>query len=301
MARRRKTEPEAAAETRKPGQTLPGIDAFRLLKFAALTSAVVAVVFLVAWLLWSGEQFLSNDSRFLIAQHDAAGEPAAVEISGVRNASLRGIQEIFDQDRGRSLFKLDPAARKARIDELPWVKSATVRRIWPNRVAVEIVERVPAAFIQAPAGVTGSMHYPVAYRPMLIDDEGEILGIKSQQALALPLLKGVRIQDTRELRRARVRLMARLIHDLAPYRGRISEIDVSAAPAVSIAYEIQGVTVDLFLGDTAWRERLDYFSRNAESIRHVLQDRAVLDLSMDQRVILKSLPEPPKTEEGDAK
>ena len=136
---------------------------------------------------------------------------------------------------------------------------------------------------------------------MLIDGDGEILGIKSQQALSLPLLKGVRIQDAREMRRARVRLMARLLHDLAPYRGRISEIDVSAAPAVSIAYEIQGVTVELYLGDTAWRGRLDYFSRNADSIRHVLRERAVLDLSMDQRVILKSMPEPPTAKEGDAK
>lgn len=301
MARRKKTEPEAAAETQKPGQTLPGIDAFRLLKFAGLTLTLVAAVFLVAWLLWSGEQFLTNDDRFLIPQDDAPGEPAAIEVTGVRNASLRGIMEVFEQDRGRSLFKLDPAERKARIDELPWVKSATIRRIWPNRVAVAIVERVPVAFIQAPAGVTGSMENPVAYRPMLIDDDGEILGIKSQQALSLPLLKGVRIQDAHETRRARVRLMARLMHDLAPYRDRISEIDVSAAPAVSIAYEIQGVTVELALGDTAWRDRLDYFSRNADSIRHVLRERAVLDLSMDQRVILKSMPEPPKAEGGDAK
>ena len=301
MARRKKTEPAAAAENQKPGQTLPGIDAFRMLKFAGLTLALVAAVFLVAWLLWSGEQFLTNDSRFLIPQDDAPGDVPAIEVTGVNNASLRGILEIFEQDRGRSLFKLDPAERKARIDELPWVKSATVRRIWPNRVAVEIAERAPVAFIQAPAGMTGSMENPVAYRPMLIDGDGEILGIKTQQALALPLLRGVRIQDPRDVRRARVRLMARLMYDLAPYRDRIPEIDVSAAPSVTIAYEIQGVTVELYLGDTAWRERLDYFSRNADSIRHVLRDRAVLDLSMDQRVILKSMPEPPKAEEGDTK
>jgi cell division protein FtsQ len=301
VARRKKTEPEAAAENQRPGQILPGIDAFRLLKFAGLTLAVVAAVFLLAWLLWSGEEFLANDSRFRIALDDAPGELPAVDVTGVKNASLRGIMEVFDQDRGRSLFRLDPAQRKARIDELPWVKTSTVRRIWPNRVAVEIIERAPVAFIQAPSAITGSMENPVAYRPMLIDEEGEILGIKTQQALSLPLLKGVRIQDPREMRRARVRLMARLLHDLAPYRDRIPEIDVSAAPAVIIAYEIQGVTVELHLGDTAWRDRLDYFSRNADSIRHVLRDRAVLDLSLDQRVILKSMPEAPSAQEGEAK
>jgi hypothetical protein len=153
------------------------------------------------------------------------------------------------------------------------------------------------AFIQVPSAVTGSMENPVAYKPMLIDDSGEVLAIKSQKALSLPLLKGVRVSDPKPQRKARAMLLLRVLSELAPYRDRISEVDLSAAPAVTIAYEVQGVTVELLLGEDSWRKRLDYFSTNVESIRHVLRERVVLDLSIDERVIMKSAPEPPKAEE----
>ena len=301
MARRKKQQFEAEAPLPPPEDVRqPGIDAFRILKFAGLTLAVVVSVFFLGWLIMSGEAFLSNDARFLIAAEDLPGEPPAIEITGARNASRKAILEVFDQDRGRSLFKLDPNERKRRIDDLPWVRSAAVRRIWPNHVAVEITERAPVAFVEVPTGVTGSMENPIAYKPMLIDDEGGILGVKSRQALALPLLKGVRINDPKPRREARVRLLIRLLDELAPYRGRIPEVDLSAAPNVAIAYEIQGVTVELLLGSESWRKRLDYFTTNVDSIRHVLRDRVVLDLSIDERVIMKSAPEPPRPEEGSA-
>jgi hypothetical protein len=54
----------------------------------------------------------------------------------------------------------------------------------------------------------------------------------------------------------------------------------------------------LLLGENSWRKHLDYFNKNVDRIRHVLQDNAVLDLTMDERVILKSSPEPPKPEGG---
>jgi len=273
-----------------------GLDAPRMMKFAGLTLAVVASVFAVGWLLWSADTFVNDDERFKLAQDDAPGESPAVEVTGNRNASRKAILEVFAQDRGRSLFKLDPEERKSQIDLLPWVKSSTVRRIWPNRVAVEIVERSPVAFIQVPSAVSGSMLHPVAYKPMLIDGDGEILGFKPQNAASLPLLKGVGPRDPFPLRRARARLLLRVLEELAPYTQRIPEVDLSAAPSVTVAYETMGATIELILGEESWRKRLDYLNRNSDRIRAILRDRMVLDLTMDERVILKSSPEPPTPE-----
>lgn len=297
MARRKKPETGVNA----PGHpAMPGpvnaLDAPRILKFAGLTLAVVTGVFAVGWLLWSADKFVNDDTRFRIAVEDAPGEQPAIEVSGNRNASRKAILEVFAQDRGRSLFKLDPHDRKSQIDVLPWVKSSTVRRIWPNRVAVEILERTPVAFVQVPSAVTGSMEHPVAYKPMLIDGDGEILGFKPQNAASLPLLKGVRPRDPLPLRRARARLLLRVLEELAPYSQRIPEVDLSAAPSVTIAYETMGATIELNLGEDSWRKRLDYLNRNSDRIRGILRDRMVLDLTMDERVILKSSPEPPTPE-----
>lgn len=297
MARRKKTASDTdtgiPAGVREP---FNGIDTFRMLKFAGLTLGVVVAVFVLGWLFWSAERFLTEDSRFLIGTEDEPGALPSIDVSGERNASRKAILELFEQDRGRSLLKLDPLERKRQIDDLPWVKSSTVRRIWPNRVAVEITERTPVAFIQAPSAVTGSMEHPVAYKPMLIDGDGVILGFKPQQASSLPLLKGVRPRDPGPLRHARAKLLLRVMEELAPYAQRIPEVDLSAAPTVTIAYETMGATIELILGEDSWRKRLDYLNRNSDRIRGILRDRMVLDLTMDERVILKSSPEPPRPE-----
>jgi cell division protein FtsQ len=272
------------------------MDAVRMLKFAGLTLGVVVAVFALGWMLWSAEKFVNDDSRFMVRVEDEPGVPPAIEVSGDRNASRKAILELFEQDRGRSLFKLDPLERKRQIDDLPWVKTSTVRRIWPNRVAVEIIERTPIAFIQAPSAVTGSMENPVAYKPMLIDGDGMILGFKPQNASSLPLLKGVRPRDPMEQRRARARLLMRVLEELAPYRQRIPEVDLTASPRVTIAYETMGATIELILGEDSWRKRLDYLNRNSDRIRGILRDRMVLDLTMEERVILKSSPGPPGRE-----
>jgi cell division protein FtsQ len=297
MSRRRKPAPgadtSAQAGAEGPGK---GIGAVRMLKFAGLTLGVVMAVFGLGWILWSADKFLNDDRRFMIGIEDEPGAPPAIEVSGDRNASRKAILEIFEQDRGRSLFKLDPSERKRQIDDLPWVKTSTVRRIWPNQVAVEIIERTPIAFIQAPSAVTGSMENPVAYKPMLIDGDGMILGFKPQNASSLPLLKGVGPRDPIEKRRARVRLLLLVLEELAPYRQRIPEVDLTAAPRVTIAYETMGATIELILGEDKWRKRLDYLNRNSDRIRGILRDRMVLDLTMEERVILKSSPGPPGRE-----
>lgn len=297
MARRKRVpaEGDAAAQAAGAGP-INGIDAFRLLKFAGLTLSVVFAVFALGWLIWSAERFLVEDDRFMVSIEDEPGIPPAIEVSGDRNANRKAIVEVFDGDRGRSLYKLDTEERKRQIDALPWVKSSTVRRIWPNRIAVEIVERTPIAFIQSPSGVTGSMEHPVSYRPMLIDGDGEILGLKPQSASSLPLLRGVQPRDPVQQRRARARLLSRVLDDLAAYRQRIPEIDLTRAPSVTIAYELMGTTIELILGEDSWRQRLDYLEKNSDRIRGMLYDRMVLDLTMDNRVILKSPPKQPSPE-----
>lgn len=297
MARRKRSASEGGEAVSAAGQgQANGIDAFRILKFAGLTLSVVFGVFTLGWLLWSAERFLVEDGRFIVSVEDEPDSPPAIEVSGCRNASRKAILEVFDGDRGRSLYKLDTAERKRQVDVLPWVKSSTVRRIWPNRIAVEITERTPIAFIQSPSGVTGSMEHPVSYRPMLIDGDGEILGLKPQSAASLPLLKGVQPRDPVQQRRARARLLVRVLDDLAAYRQRIPEIDLARAPSVTIAYEIGGSTIELMLGEDSWRQRLDYLERNSDRIRNMLYDRMVLDLTMDNRVILKSPPKPQSPE-----
>lgn len=68
-----------------------------------------------------------------------------VEVRGATHAATRqGVGPIV---RGLSggLFSVDLETAGLGFEALPWVRAATVRRVWPNSLVVELEEHVPAA------------------------------------------------------------------------------------------------------------------------------------------------------------
>ncbi len=72
----------------------------------------------------------------------------------VRHVELRGDLRHLDDRRARrliepvlggSLLALDMADVRSRLESHPWVARAVVVRVWPDRLRVRLVERVPVA------------------------------------------------------------------------------------------------------------------------------------------------------------
>lgn len=98
---------------------------------------------LSAWLLFATGVFAAVlATRTLTEQLFPLRE---VTVLGARQAQTR--QAIGPVVRGLKggFFTLDLDAARLAFEELPWVRQATVRRIWPNRLVVEVEEHVPAA------------------------------------------------------------------------------------------------------------------------------------------------------------
>jgi hypothetical protein len=249
------------------------------------TFAAMLALFSLAWLSWQGETFLIHDQRFRIAPRESDESGDAIRVTGTRRASRAAVLAVFEPDRGRSLYELDPEKRRLQLRGVEWVRDAVVRRVWPNRVEVQIFERSPVAFIRVAQGASGDFNNPVKFRPMLIDAEGVILPLQGAVSQSLPLLTGVREQDDVEARRRQVGLMTRVLRALGPRRPQIVEVDVSRPQEIHVGCVVGNQTFILNLGSEQFLERVELFLKQYESMRDQLDPRKEYDLTNEGRIL----------------
>src|SRR5713101_554987 len=179
------------------------------------------------------QQFLIRDTRFFLpGPADYGLESPNLDLTGVKFASRAQVLRVFDQDYGRSLYLFPLAERRKALRSVRWIHDATVVRIWPNRLAVQITERRPAAFVKLPGDNIA--------RWGLIDDEGVILEPPAKAAFRLPVLAGIRPSETPEKRGTRVRRMQRLTKELGKLADSISEVDVSDLDNLKVTEQVGG-------------------------------------------------------------
>jgi cell division septal protein FtsQ len=258
------------------------------LQFTGWTLGLVAVAAAAGWLHLRGERFLVEDERFHIPAAEPGGESPGVVIQGARHASAATLASVFAGDHGQSLYRLDPAERREALKNVEWVRDASVRRVWPNRVAVEITEREPAAFLVVSTGPGRAM------RPLLIDEDGALLTPRGEIPSGLPLVRGIRATDHPALRRDRIRHAIVLLGSIGDARENLLEIDVTQPDNLKIIYRLHEQEFTLILGNARFGERLERFTSGFPEWKQSLQDGAQIDLTDDTRILLVPMkPEAP--------
>ncbi|MEM8771623.1 MAG: cell division protein FtsQ/DivIB [Pseudomonadota bacterium] len=115
---------------------------------------------------------------------------------GVRRVTAIGLEETAREDVlnalgpivGASIAHVDVHAARARIEDLGWVRSAAVARLWPGTIHVSVREREPAAVWQ----MSGALH--------LIDPYGAVIReINAYEFSNLPLIVGAGAPDSASL------------------------------------------------------------------------------------------------------
>jgi len=225
--------------------------------------------------------FLLRDPRFELACADAEPACANLEIRGAVYASRARIQNVFAPDYGSSVFRIPLAERRRRLLAVDWINTASISRVWPNRMVVTVTERYPVAFAKLPiAGTT-------RYRFSLIDSDGVLLAIPPRVRFRLPVLSGVMEEQTESDRRVRVRAMQHLLEDLGPQAKEISEINAASTLDMRVITEVDHHAVELWIGDQRYRSRYQHFVNNYEEIRKHSEQASVFDLRLDDRILAK--------------
>lgn len=106
-----------------------------------LTVSLVAV--LGVGLLY-GYRYITSHSYFELKE---------IHVTGNSRLSQGDIIQIGDVSLGLNCLEMNIGEVEHRLSENPWIKSVTVRREFPNRLRINVVEKVPAFWIRQGDGL----------------------------------------------------------------------------------------------------------------------------------------------------
>lgn len=149
-----------------------------------------------------------------------------IEILGTKYVPRQTVVDRFVADSGHSIFRVPLDTRRSALESIPWVDHAVVSRIWPNRLRVELAERIPVAYLR-----TGS-------ELSLIDAHGMILDRPLESNFQFPVISGISEAMSAGQREARMSLYSEMMTDLDRTRAgspdHVSEVDLSDAEDVRV-------------------------------------------------------------------
>ncbi len=257
------------------------------LKIAGVIAAViVGCGGLSAWAYGYG----MTSWRFRIQSSDA------VEITGVKNASRTHVMEVAGADIGRNVFFVPLDERKKQLEQIPWVQEATVMRLLPNRIAVTIHERTPAAFAQ------------IGSRISLIDANGVVMGLPADRKTkySFPVIRGISDTEPLSSRAAAMKIYNRLVSELGAADGdessskspnyvkQLSEVDLSDPENVKVTTNDPGGTMVVHLGKEDFLPRYKLYVGHIAEWRQQYQNVQSVDLRYEGQVIVN--PDKPVSE-----
>jgi cell division protein FtsQ len=103
------------------------------------------------------------------AEADFAIQLDGFTVHGRNRTSREAVRGALQIRRGDSLLAMDPWVIKRRLETLPWVRTATVTRRFPNTVVIELVERTPVARYRDRSGT------------VLVDNAGAIIPVAAER------------------------------------------------------------------------------------------------------------------------
>jgi cell division protein FtsQ len=181
----------------------------------ARVAAVTLGLVVTAWIAYEMTQFFYYSPRVVLADLDA------IEVAGTKHVSPALVREKFAADRGVSVLRVPLEARRAAIEEIPWVAQARVSRALPDGIRVEVIERTPVAFLR--------MNTDLA----LLDAEGVILERPLEGSFRFPVVTGISEITAREVRRQRMQEFTQFLEEVGGVRpgaaDMVSEMDLRDA------------------------------------------------------------------------
>ncbi len=227
-----------------------------------------------------------RDSRFVLR------EPQSISVRGNRHLLPAEVSAVFAHDVGRSVLGLPIDDRRRALEAIPWVEHATVMRLLPDRVAVDVRERTPVAFVRQ-GGHIG-----------LVDADGVLLemtptaasgqGSGPEAAYSFSVVTGVVASDPLSVRSARMRIFGGFTRDLdssgAAVSHKLSEVDLSNPEDVKALIPDNGSDILVHFGDADYLKRYQAYESHLGAWKAQYPKLASVDMRYERQVVLEMQP-----------
>jgi len=254
----------AQAESRRSGPSREH-DHLRSLSLGLL------VLLLVTCSLWFLVQYVDTDPRFRLHR---------IDLTGNEYAARAAVEDLFVSDREASIYRIPLEDRRRELEQIPWVRSASITRVLPDRVAISVEEREPVAFLWTRHGIE------------LMDRDGVILESPPDVSWTFPVLRGIPEREGAAQRKVRMerylQLMDGLRLEVGSYPAEISEVDLTDPANFSAVVTDQSGALRLHLGDEELQERYEIYRAHIAEWRQQFNEIRSIDLRFEGQAVIQS-------------
>ena len=206
------------------------------------------------------------------------------EIRGLRNVPenqiLMKLKAVEDQNKNVISLDLDEIRRS--LELIPWIRSVVVRRVLPDKLIIEVTERVPIAFAR------------VDHATFLVDDQGVLLESDSEypHEFDFPVITGLEAGVEPEAlvrNKKRVTLYQKLIQALDGNGAGLSKdlSEVRLQDPGSLAVLLNDDSVLVILGAEQLDQRFRRYLGMSSQIKQKCPQVDTVDLRFQDQVIIK--------------
>jgi cell division protein FtsQ len=221
--------------------------------------------------------YLLHDSRFLVETSDD------IQIAGAQHLTRDQVLSVFGADLERNIFRVSLAERRADLERLPWVEHATVMRLLPNNIRVQIRERTPVAFVRQGTQIG------------LVDAGGVLLDMQPDAAgdphYSFPVLTGVSADDPLSTRAARMEIYRRFMQALDStgehLTDSLSEVDVSNPEDVKALVPSGSSDILVHFGQEEFLKRYREFQQHLPEWKQKYPKLASADMRYEGQIVLE--------------
>ena len=145
---------------------------FDLVDFFKILTKGMAKAILIATCLYSvfsSYRFITSSPYFNINQ---------INWSGHQRLSTEELISWVGPLTGKNIFQLDLNEVSQKIAQHPWIKTASARRVFPQKLDIKLNERIPYARVQLD-------------KVYIMDNYGVLLGPEQEKFSKLPLITGI--------------------------------------------------------------------------------------------------------------